>query len=347
MRAAKRANVLKLLLIQNVMRGTHCFFNYNKKLSQIWCQNCKFADHFIGMGKNQNDKKHLSLEEKWENLTFANNFLFCRILESEPEICRRLLELLLHIKIEKLEPPQAERTMQEGLDSKSVRFDVYVKGEDRVFDIEMQTATKRNLRKRARYYQSMIDMDCLLHGEDYEHLKDSYVIFICLEDLFGKGLPAYFFENICRQVGKMRLDDGAYKIFFNASEYDKIENAEEKAFFKFLLGNSADDDFTRTIAEKVSRAKKSAALRRLYMTWEREIKHQRYEAFDEGREEGLSIGREEGLSIGRNEGARQKAIEAAKVFLADGRYTLEEIAKMLDIPEEELRAEIGAEVSAG
>ena len=63
------------------------------------------------------------------------------------------------------------------------------------------------------------------------------------------------------------------------------------------------------------------------MTWEQEIKHQRYEAFDEG--------------------ARQKAIETAKVLLADGRYTLEEIAKMLDIPEEELRAEIGAEVSAG
>ncbi len=69
------------------------------------------------------------------------------------------------------------------------------------------------------------------------------------------------------------------------------------------------------------------------MTWEQEIKHQRYEAFDEG------------LSIGRNEGARQKAIEAAKVFLADGRYTLEEIAKMLNLPEEELQTEISAETS--
>ncbi len=88
------------------------------------------------MEKNQNNKKVLSPEEKWESLTFANNFIFCKILESEPEICRRILELLLHIKIERLEPPQAERMMQEGLDSKSVRFDVYVKDENRVFDIE-------------------------------------------------------------------------------------------------------------------------------------------------------------------------------------------------------------------
>ena len=47
--------------------------------------------------------------ESWENLTFANNFLFCKIMESEPELCRQLLELLLHIKIERLEVPQAEK----------------------------------------------------------------------------------------------------------------------------------------------------------------------------------------------------------------------------------------------
>jgi len=241
--------------------------------------------------------------------------------------------VLLHIKIERLEPPQAERTMQEGLDSKSVRFDVYVKDENRVFDIEIQTATKHNLRKRSRYYQSMIDMDCLTHGEGYEHLKDSYVIFICLEDVFDKKLPAYFFENICVQDGKTRLDDGAYKIFFNSSEYDKIEDKEEKAFFKFLLGNCADDELTRTIAEKVSRAKKNALLRRQYMTWEQEMKHQRWEAFEEGKVEGLELG--------RSEGARQNAIENAKSALSMG-LSIEQVSRITKLSEEELRAEISA-----
>ena len=241
--------------------------------------------------------------------------------------------MLLHIKIERLEEPQVERTMQEGLDSKSVRFDVYVKDENRVFDIEMQTTTKHNLRKRSRYYQSMIDMDCLVHGEDYEHLKDSYVIFICLEDVFDKKLPAYFFENICVQDGKTRLGDGAYKVFFNATEYDKIEDKEEKAFFKFLLGNSADDDLTRTIAEKVNRAKKSAAFRRQYMTWEQEMKHQRWEAFEEGKAEGLS------------EGARQKALENAKNAFSMG-LSIEQVSRITGLSEEELRAEISAETSA-
>ena len=70
----------------------------------------------------ENTKKTKS----WDELTFADNFMFCKILESEPEICKRLLELLLHIEIDHLEAPSAEHTMQESPDSKSVRFDVLV-----------------------------------------------------------------------------------------------------------------------------------------------------------------------------------------------------------------------------
>ena len=57
-------------------------------------------------------------------------------MESEPELCQRILEMLLHIKIEKLVCTQAERTMQETVDSKSVRFDVYTGDGKQVFDIE-------------------------------------------------------------------------------------------------------------------------------------------------------------------------------------------------------------------
>ncbi len=106
------------------------------------------------MEKEYENKK----SENWENLTLANNFLFCKIMESDPELCRQLLEILLHIKIEKLSPPQSERTVQVGIDSKSVRFDVYAKDEKRIFDIEMQTTSSKNLPKRSRYYQSISDV---------------------------------------------------------------------------------------------------------------------------------------------------------------------------------------------
>jgi hypothetical protein len=56
-------------------------------------------------------RKEFKKSPAWEELTFANNFMFCKIMESEPEICRRLLEILLHIKIEKLEMPHSEHTL--------------------------------------------------------------------------------------------------------------------------------------------------------------------------------------------------------------------------------------------
>lgn len=171
----------------------------------------------------------------WEDLTFANNFLFCKIMESEPDLCRQILEILLGFKIEKLEPVQVERTMLETMDSKSVRFDVYAKDDKRIFDIEIQTTTSTNLPKRARYYQSVIDMDNLSHGENYSKLKDSYVIFLCLQSPFKKKRPVYFFENICRDDDEIKLNDRAFKVFFIASEYAKMESDEEKQWTKIAL----------------------------------------------------------------------------------------------------------------
>ena len=52
-----------------------------------------------------------------------------------------------------------EKTLDVTPDGKSARFDVYVEdAAGTVYDIEMQVTAKRNLPKRSRYYQSMIDL---------------------------------------------------------------------------------------------------------------------------------------------------------------------------------------------
>ena len=264
----------------------------------------------------------------WEELTFANNFLFCKIMESEPELCRRILEILLDIKIERLEPPQAEKTMYETLDSKSVRFDVYTKDKKHVFDIEIQTTVNKKLPKRARYYQSVIDMDNLSRGDKYSKLKDSYVIFLCLESPFKKKLPVYFFENICRDDQSIKLNDRAYKVFFNASEYDRIEDEEAKAFLKYLKEHSPQSDLTKSIEEKVAFAKRNKTWRKQYMTWQQTIDDEKEDAYEEGYSQGIS----QGIS----QGASQKAVEDARNFFANG-ASIELIAKSLKMSESEIR----------
>ncbi len=47
-----------------------------------------------------NKLKELILHEKkqksYNDLTFTDNFLFCKIMEKRPELCKRLLEILLN-----------------------------------------------------------------------------------------------------------------------------------------------------------------------------------------------------------------------------------------------------------
>ncbi|MDE7390937.1 MAG: Rpn family recombination-promoting nuclease/putative transposase, partial [Treponemataceae bacterium] len=257
----------------------------------------------------------------WEELTFADNFLFCKIMEDSPELCRQLLELLLHIKIGRLEPPQGERTMQETLGAKAVRFDVYTKDDRHIFDIEIQTTDAQNLPERARYYQSVIDMDNLSKGENYTKLKDTYVIFLCLKDIFRRGLPVYFFENTCRADKSLTLDDRAYKVFFNAANCDTLESDEMRSFFRFLKGERAKSVFSKRIAEKVAFAKRNMQWRKQYMTWQQTIDVEKMFAFEEGHDAGVL------------EGSR----ESARNLLKEG-DSPEKIARCCSLPLEEVLA---------
>lgn len=59
---------------------------------------------------------------------------------------------------------------------------MYAKDEKQTrYNVEMQVERKPALGKRSRYYQSQMDMEMLLTGEDYTELPNIYVIFIHLE----------------------------------------------------------------------------------------------------------------------------------------------------------------------
>lgn len=81
-----------------------------------------------------------------------------------------------------------EKSMVYHPEYKGVRLDVYAKDENNTrYNIEMQVAKKPALGRRTRYYQSQMDMELLLSGQEYKELPNSYVIFICDFDPFGKG----------------------------------------------------------------------------------------------------------------------------------------------------------------
>ena len=116
------------------------------------------------------------LQKQYQELTFTDDFMFGKVLVNNPEICRRLLEVLLEIKIKKISFPERQKTIEILADGKGIRLDVYVDDENgTVYNIEMQTKIKKELPKRSRYYQGMIDMNLIERGAPYKDLKLSFI----------------------------------------------------------------------------------------------------------------------------------------------------------------------------
>ena len=271
--------------------------------------------------------RHKSVEE----LTFTDDFMFGTIMKNKP-ICKGVLERLLHIKVGKIEYPSLQKTIAPFYESKGIRLDVYVAEPSRVFDIEIQTSIPPNLPKRTRYYQSLMDVDCLLRGQSYAELKESYVIFICTQDPFGKGLPVYTFKNTCREDNTLFLTDKTTKVFYNASAYGKEKDDELHALLQYLCEKQATSHFTQTIDGLVETTKNNERFRSLYMS----LNIHKDDLLRQGSLIGEKIGFEKGRRDGLAKGAYQKAVETAQT-MKSMQYPIADIHKITGLSIAEIK----------
>ena len=242
----------------------------------------------------------------WESLGISNDFMFGKIMQ-DAELCKELLQRILpDLEIDHIEYPEAQKSIRTDVDAKSVRLDVYVRdGKGTIYDIEMQVVDTKELPKRSRYYQSMIDLQLIDKGEYYKKLKPSYIIFICPFDLFEKGRHIYTFENICKEDNSVFLKDGAVKIFLNAdSDQDDVSKGL-KAFLDYVAGKKIEDDFVQRLEEAVEQARKNREWRHEYMT----LLMRDQENIEKGMEKGKIEGRaEEIIELGFEFGLSEKDI---------------------------------------
>ena len=254
--------------------------------------------------------------KKFEDLTFTDHYMFEKVLKN-PEICKELLERLLKIQIERLEYPEVEKTISPYYETKGVRLDVYVKDNNKVFDIELQNSTDSNLGLRTRYYQSMLDTDNLLKGQHYTELPDSYIVFICKNDPFEKELPIYTFQTVCIENPNLTIKDNAIKKIFNAKAYNKEEDVAIKSFLQYINNNKTVDDFTQRLDSFVEKIKQEEVNRKEYQSMNIHDQDTFLRGKNEGYEAGMQQGIQQGIQQGMQQGMQQKAIETAKNMLKD------------------------------
>lgn len=257
--------------------------------------------------------------KRFSELTIRDAFMFAAVM-ADTKQCRRLLALILGKEILEVSVI-AEKSMSYHPEYRGVRLDVVAQeaGGKRRFNVEMQVKAEKGIAKRSRYYHAQLDMDALLAGTDYEELPDTYVIFICDFDPFGKGCYRYTFENICEET-KERLRDGNVTVFLSTKGKNREETPEALVHFLNYVGSSGrrpyegEDSFVRTLDAQIAAIKRNREWEAKFMLLEEMMKEERAEGVKEGLREGIETGRREEqqssiLSILQLHGAVPEALQ--------------------------------------
>lgn len=265
-------------------------------------------------------------ENLWLSLSIQNNFIFGKTFETYPDLCRRLLQLILDFHIKTISFPEREKVIEARTDSKGIRLDVYVEDKDtnRSFDVEMQVSDSDNLAKRMRYYQGLIDLDNLKHGQHYSALGESFIIFICPFDHFNAGRHIYTFRETCAECPIIGLNDGATKIFLNTKGTADDVSPNLRAFLDYVDSGIIFGDFVQELDAAVQLVKSNRKAMKEFMTYEMSLLESRME------------GEQRGLLLGLQQGRNQEKESVALKMLRKG-SSIDDIREMTELPIERIK----------
>lgn len=238
-------------------------------------------------------------------LTLMDDYMFGAVMQ-EPDIAKVLLQMILGMEIRRVIYAEPQRTVKERYHAKGIRMDLYVEDEHgTIFNVEVQTTSRRHLPRRMRYYQSVIDLHILHPGADYQSLRQCYVIFICNYDPFGMGRCVYTFENRCLEAPELGFGDGTVKVVVNTKGAQDDASDALKETLRYLDAGVVTGPASRTLEDAVNRVKNSEDRRREYMlTFARDMEL-REEAIREGMEKGMQQGMQQGMQRGIQQGMQQ------------------------------------------
>ena len=291
-------------------------------------------------------------ETKFEDLTISNDFMFKEVMKSNKGLCKRLVGSIMQQDIEDIVYIETEKTLQPYYDSRGIRLDVILADENHTrYNLEMQArnviskAGVALLPKRTRYYQSVIDMDMLKQGENFDQLNPLVLIFICTFDFYKEGRYVYTFKSRCLENLELELANDVTVKLVNAKGKQGQVNDLLKNFLEYVMTNKPVDDFTKDVERQVWAVKNDKKAREEYMVLQAKIREHEIVAYEAGEAQGHAAGLAEGLAEGEAKKSRETAIKMLKK-----QKPLSEIKEFTDMSEEEivrLAKENGLEVING
>ena len=232
-------------------------------------------------------------ETRFEDLKISNDFMFKEVMKSNKGLCKRLVGSIMQQEIEDIVYIDTEKTLQPYYDSRGIRLDVILADENHTrYNLEMQArnviskAGVALLPKRTRYYQSVIDMDMLKKGQDFDELNPLVLIFICTFDFYNEGRYMYTFKSRCLENLELELANDVTVKLVNAKGKQGKVNTLLKNFLQYVMTNKPVDDFTKDVERQVWAVKNDKKAREEYMVLQAKIREHEIVAFEAGEAQG-------------------------------------------------------------
>ena len=257
------------------------------------------------------EQKHLQDLDRLRRLRpIDDDFMRCLFKDNIP-----LVELVLRIITGKsdlvITECQTQKDMKRLAGARSICLDAY--GTDttgKKYDMEVQREDKGANPHRARYHSSVLDVENLDAGQDFDKLPDTYTIFITEKDFYGKCEPIYFIQRMNLTTGEP-FKDGEHILYVNG-EYRG--NSDIGKLMHDFNCTDADDMNFELMAERTR-----------YLKENPEGVSEMCRVIEDMRKEE----REEGIK----EGIRMTALRMLKA----GKYSLEEIAEISGLSLDEVK----------
>ncbi len=258
-----------------------------------------------------------------DDISLANDLVFSEVMR-QPENVKPFLEAVLEKKVAEITYIEKQQDIKDGFELHGVRLDVALADADETrYDIEMQTGHAYDLERRIRFYQSSIDRRTLEPAESYRQLRESYIIFVCTDDYYKRGLALYKRKSVIEGAEDLAYKDGSHAYILNAAF--TVQNMNEPALeflryvnarYRRLAIDISGSDYLTQIDRAVEDIKSDKGKVEKLMTLAAKLKDERW--------------------IGRQEGAHDAHVGMVKKLLARD-MSLEEIADICSLDLDEVK----------
>ena len=261
------------------------------------------------------ERKHQEDLLRIRNFRLMDDDFMTKCFEGDTQSIELVLRILMEMPDLKVIHVRTQ-VFVENLLNRSVRLDVVATDSmGRRVNVEIQRSDSGAGRKRARYNSSMMDINLLEKGEDFDALPEVWVIFITEKDVMGQGKPLYHVERYVSDSLE-KFGDGSHILYVNGAY--RGDTPIGKLMHDFACTNPADMNY-KTLADRVRFFKESKeGVTIMCKAIEDMRRQERREGFEEGKGE--------------------KMREVALRMLRTGRYALDEISDMSGLPLNEVQS---------